>query len=82
MNALFAAPAGHRAHKAALVITESLQVMMSVNLVGYGMGQEGVMDMLKQLAASWHTGVGLLVAFFCATHLMFELRRREKERML
>jgi hypothetical protein len=58
------------------------QVMMAVNLVGYGMGQEGVADMLKKLAASWRTSCGLLVAFFCATHLMFELRRREKERML
>ena len=53
--------------------------MMIVNLVDYGMGQAGVNDLLKRMSESWTTGVGLLISFFCATHLMFEVRRREKE---
>ena len=59
-----------------------LQVMMIVNLVGYGMGQAGVNDLLRRMSESWTTGIGLLFSFFCATHLMFEVRRREKEQMM
>lgn len=51
---------------------------MAVNLVGYGFGHQAVADTLQRLSESWPVGARLLFAFFCATHLMFEIRQREK----
>lgn len=57
------------------------QVMMAVNLVGYGFGQQAVMDTFQRLSESWPVGARLLISFFCATHLMFEIREREKRQL-
>lgn len=54
---------------------------MAVNLVGYGFGHQAVADTLQRLSKSWPVGARLLFAFFCATHLMFEIRQREKQRL-
>lgn len=55
---------------------------MAVNLVGYGFGQQAVADTFQRLSESWPVGAFLLISFFCATNLMFEIRQREKQRPL
>ena len=53
----------------------SVQVMMAANLVGYGLGQDGVSATLGRVFGSPATVVCMLCTFFCAAHLMFEHRR-------
>ena len=53
------------------------QVMMAVNLLGYGFGSGGIMHLLQQIFGSWSLTFGMLATFFSAAHIMFELRRLE-----
>ena len=48
---------------------------MAANLVGYGLGQDGVQDTLGRVLGAPTTVACMLVTFFCAAHLMFEHRR-------
>ena len=57
----------------------SIFVLMMVNVAGFGAGAHGAGWVLRTLC-SWEGALlvgGTLVAFFCAAHLMLEVRARE-----
>jgi len=69
-------------HAAAALAACNITALMAANLVGFVLGLEGVRSFASRMfGADGRTfAAGMLCSFFCAAHLMFEVRAGEARR--
>lgn len=74
-------PTAYR-HAKAVAAAANIALMMTANLVGFAVGVDGALLMLRQLASLGGMAfvAGLSAAFFSAAQLMFEWRAAEQRR--
>jgi D-alanyl-lipoteichoic acid acyltransferase DltB (MBOAT superfamily) len=63
---------------AALLAAVNCAGLMAANMVGFVVGVDGMSDLFKQLLESPNYLLGVLVSFYCAMHLNFRWRERER----
>lgn len=74
-------PTAYR-HAKAVAAAANIALMMTANLVGFAVGVDGALLMLRQLTSLGGMAfvAGLSAAFFSAAQLMFEWRAAEQRR--
>eukprot|EP00698_Gefionella_okellyi_P000920 TRINITY_DN10799_c0_g1_i1.p1 TRINITY_DN10799_c0_g1~~TRINITY_DN10799_c0_g1_i1.p1 ORF type:complete len:520 (-),score=81.97 TRINITY_DN10799_c0_g1_i1:61-1620(-) len=55
----------------------NITLMMAANLVGFGVGSQGVSAFLIKMVADWQVFVAMIVIFYAAAMVMFEVRVHE-----
>eukprot|EP00798_Chlamydomonas_sp_ICE-L_P010661 gene10661-12343_t len=65
-------------HMCAAAASINILVLMTANMVGFVLGAEGVLPILRKISSDTGFMVVIMATLFCASHLMFAIRDGEK----